>query len=343
MGRLDYLLRRLLLIVPTFLGITFLCYALCRFVPGGPVEQALAEMRGGEEAGGQSSHQQQLSEEHIQQLKSHYGLDQPLLVAYWHWLKAGAGMNVPSTKFPNKSSWELISSRFGVSLIFGLSGFLLTYLICIPLGIAKALKNGQRFDLLSSLLIFGGYSIPSFAFGMVLKLFLCGSSDHFFDVFPHAGFTAAEFDAMTTTEQLFDIVHHMTLPVLCYVIGNFAVLTVLMKNSLLEEISKEYVRTVLAKGGTLNRAIWKHALRNALIPLATGVGSILTLMFSGAVLIEQVFEIPGMGRLSLDAIVSRDYPIFLGILSLTSVLGLLGRILSDLLYMIIDPRIDFGK
>ena len=148
---------------------------------------------------------------------------------------------------------------------------------------------------------------------------------------------------MTFWEQTKDIFTHMFLPVLCYVIGNFAVLTLLMKNSLLEQISKDYVRTVLAKGGSFNRAIWGHALRNSLIPIATGLGSILTVMFAGSVIIEQVFEIPGMGRLSLEAIVGRDYPVFMGILSLTSILGLVGNILSDFLYVLIDPRITFQK
>lgn len=342
MNRFDYLLRRLLLIIPTFIGITFLCFTICRFVPGGPVEQALATMRGGD-GPARTSKQSQISAEHIEQLRIHYGFDKPLLIAYGEWLADGIGMETPSFKFPNKTAWQLISGRFSVSLIFGITGFILTYLICVPLGIIKALKNGQRFDLISSLIIFGGYAIPSFAFGMLLKMLFCGTSDSFFDLFPVAGFTSANFDELGWFAQALDIIQHMALPVLCYVIGNFAVLTILMKNSLLEEISKEYVRTVLAKGGTLRRAIWHHALRNALIPLATGIGSILTLMFSGAVLIEQVFEIPGMGRLSLDAIVSRDYPVFMGILALTSLLGLLGRVFSDLLYMVIDPRIDFSK
>ncbi len=342
MNRLDYLLRRIFLIIPTFLGITFLCFSICRFVPGGPVEQALANMRGGNNPNNVTM-QTQISQAQIQQLRKHYGFDKPLLIAYKDWLSDGIGMNTPSFKFPNKTAWQLISSRFNISLIFGITGFILTYLICIPLGIIKALKNGGRFDMFSSLIIFVGYSIPSFAFGMLLKMLFCGTSDKFFDFFPVAGFTSSNFEQLSWYGQLVDISMHMALPVLCYVIGNFAVLTILMKNSLLEEISKEYIRTVLAKGATLNRAIWFHALRNALIPLATGLGSILTLMFSGAVLIEQVFEIPGMGRLSLDAIVSRDYPVFMGILALTSILGLLGRVLSDVLYMIIDPRIDLGK
>jgi microcin C transport system permease protein len=148
---------------------------------------------------------------------------------------------------------------------------------------------------------------------------------------------------LTLTGRIKDIFMHMFLPVLCYVVGNFAVLTLLMKNSLIEQISKDYIRTVVAKGGSFTRAVWGHAFRNALIPIATGMGGILTVMFAGSVIIEQVFEIPGMGRLSLEAIVGRDYPVFMGILSLTSILGLLGNIFSDFLYVIIDPRINFQK
>ncbi|MBW2678503.1 MAG: ABC transporter permease subunit, partial [Deltaproteobacteria bacterium] len=163
------------------------------------------------------------------------------------------------------------------------------------------------------------------------------------DLFPLSGFTSDYYGQLSLFGKAKDIVHHMFLPVLCYVVGNFAVLTLLMKNSLLEQISQDYIRTVLAKGGSFQRAIWWHALRNSLIPIATGFGSILTVMFAGSVIIEQVFEIPGMGRLSLEAIVGRDYPVFMGILSLTALLGLVGNILSDFLYVLIDPRISFQK
>ena len=190
--------------------------------------------------------------------------------------------------------------------------------------------------------MFIGYAIPAFAFGMLLKLFFSGTSEHFFDFFPLGGFRSDDFDTLSLGGKIKDQFSHMFLPVLCYVIGNFAVLTLLMKNSLLEQIGQDYVRTVLAKGATLQRAIWLHSLRNSLIPIATGFGSIMTLMFAGSVLIEKVFEIPGMGLLSLDAIVSRDYMVFMGILALTSLLGLIGRILSDFCYVLIDPRITFS-
>ena len=228
-----------------------------------------------------------------------------------------------------------------MSLVFGVTGFLLTYLVCIPLGMAKALRHGSPFDLASSVVVFIGYAIPAFAFGMVLKMCFCGTVDRLWDIFPVAGFQSDNFATLSLFAQTKDIAMHMFLPILCYMIGSFAVETLLMKNSLLEQVGADYIRTVLAKGGSWRRAVWGHALRNSLIPIATGFGGVLTVMFAGSVIIEQVFEIPGMGLLSLDAIVSRDYPVFMGILSITSILGLLGNILSDFCYVLIDPRINF--
>ncbi|MCS6771196.1 MAG: ABC transporter permease subunit [Kiritimatiellae bacterium] len=341
MDRLSYLIRRLILVVPTFVGITFVCFALCQFVPGGPVEQAIIRMRGLDGARGASG-AAAISPEHRRAIEAHFGFDKPILQRYWKWLWTDRmGLAVESYKYPNKTVWQLILERFPVSLIFGVTGFVLTYLVCIPLGIAKAMRHGSGFDLVSSVVVFVGYAIPAFAFGMLLKSLFAGTTDFAFDWFPAGGFHSMHFHTLDGWGKVLDIARHMFLPVLCYVIGNFAVLTLLMKNSLLEQISQDYVRTVLAKGGSFRRAVWRHALRNALIPIATGFGSVLTLMFAGSVLIERVFEIPGMGLLSLEAIISRDYMLFMGILSLTSVLGLVGRVLSDFCYVLIDPRIHF--
>jgi len=344
MERLDYFARRLLLVVPTFLGITFLCFGLCQLVPGGPVEQMVMRMKGmgGGEAGKLGEAGASISVEQRKAIKTYFGFDKPVYVRYWRWLVHDRiGLEMPSYKFQNKTAWQLIRERLPVSLIFGITGFILSYLICIPLGIAKALRHGTRFDTLSSIVVFVGYAIPPFAFGMVLKMLFSGTVDGLWDIFPVAGFHSDAFDALGFAGKVRDVFFHMFLPVLCYVIGNFAVLTLLMKNSLLEQVGKDYIRTVLARGGSLRRAIWGHAFRNALIPIATGFGGILTVMFAGSVIIEQVFEIPGMGRLSLEAIVGRDYPVFMGILALTSILGLLGNILSDFCYVLIDPRINF--
>jgi microcin C transport system permease protein len=346
MERAAYFARRLLLVIPTFLGITVVCFGITQVVPGGPVEQLIMQMKGlgAAEARLGRGLAASISPEQRLAIEKHFEFDQPFYTRYWHWLvRDRIGLRMVSYKYPNKTAWRLIGERLPVSLIFGLSGLLISYLICIPLGIAKALRNGSAFDLLSSVAVFVGYAVPALAFGMVLKMLFCGTVDTLWDVFPLSGFHSDNYDALPLTVRVADTARHMCLPVLCYVLGNFAVLTLLMKNSLMEQIGKDYVRTVLAKGGSARRAVWGHALRNAMIPVATGLGGILTVMFAGSVVIEQIFEIPGMGRLSLDAIVGHDYPVFMGILSLTSILGLLGNILSDLSYVLIDPRIHFQR
>ena len=346
MERLDYFIRRFLLMIPTFLGITILCFGLIQFVPGGPVEQFIMQMKGigAAESGRGVGAQGSISEQQRKALQAHFGFDQPFYKRYWKWLVTDRlGMKMESYKFPNKTAWQIIKERFKVSLVFGITGFFLSYCVCIPLGILKAIRHDRTFDLVSSIIVFVGYAIPPFAFGMVLKMFFCGTVEGLWDFFPVSGFHSDNFISLTFLEKIQDIFKHMFLPVTCYVVGNFAVLTLLMKNSLLEQIGKDYIRTVLAKGGSFTRAIWGHALRNSLIPIATGFGSIMTVMFAGSVIIEQVFEIPGMGRLSLEAIVGRDYPVYMGILSLTSLLGLVGNILSDFTYVLIDPRITFQE
>lgn len=345
MERLSYFIRRLLLIVPTFLGITFLVFGLTQFVPGGPVEQRIAQMRGmgsGEAGGGASN--VSITEDQRKAIEREFGFDKPFLVRYRTWLIDDAmGMKARSYKYNNKTVWQLIKERFPVSLTFGITSLILTYLICVPLGIAKALRNGKPFDVASSVLVLALYAIPAFAFGMILKTLFCGTSDHFFDWFPIGGFRSENWEQLTFWEQVKDQTHHMFLPVICYIIGDFAVLTILMKNSLLDQISQDYVRTVLAKGGTMKRAVWGHAVRNAIIPVVTGFGAILSIMFAGSVLIERVFAINGIGLLTLDAIIGRDYMIFMGTLGLGSLVALLGRVLSDFCYVLVDPRITFGK
>jgi microcin C transport system permease protein len=342
--RLNYFIRRLLLVVPTFIGITLVCYGIVNVVPGGPVEQMIMQMKGigtGESRTG-SGAAVSVSADQRKAIEKHFEFDKPFFVRYGNWLvRDRLGLRMESYKYPNKTAWQLIRERFPVSLIFGITGLVVSYIICIPLGIGKALRNGSTFDLASSVVVFTGYAFPALAFGMMVKMLFCGTVDRLWDVFPLSGFHSDHYDTLLWLGRVGDIARHMFLPVLCYVLGNFAILTLLVKNSLLEQIGKDYVRTVLAKGGSARHAIWRHALRNAMIPLATGLGGILSVMFAGSVLIEQIFEIPGMGRLSLDAIVGHDYPVFMGILSLTSLLGLAGNIVSDLCYVLIDPRIDF--
>jgi len=346
MDRLTYFIRRLVLVIPTFLVITMLCYGIVHLVPGGPVEQTIRAMRGmggGGESGPLAAAGDGVSEKQRQEIRKYYEFDKPLPVRYWHWLvRDRVGMRKKSFQY-KKPAWEVIRSRLPVSIIFGLTGFMLSYLVCIPLGIVKALRHGGPFDVMSSIVVFVGYSIPAFAFGMVLKMLLCGTVEGMWDFFPVGGFQSDNFDTLPFLSKVKDITVHMFLPVACYVASSFAVLTLMMKNSLLDQIGADYVRTVYAKGGSSARAIWGHALRNAMIPIATGFGRIFTVMFAGSVIIERLFDIPGMGQLGLDAIINRDYGVFMCVMALTSVLALLGNVLSDFCYVMIDPRIDFER
>lgn len=349
MDKLAYIVRRFLLVIPTFIGITVVCFSLTRFLPGGPVEMRLMKMRGigaggSEVASASQSAGANVTEEYRRQLEKQFGFDKPVYEQYYNWLVTNRmGMNLPSYDYPNKTAWQLIRSRIPISLWFGLTAFVLTYLICIPLGIMKALNHRQAFDAFSSLVVFIAYAIPSFALGMALKALFCGTVEGLWDVFPLAG-VSSDFDAEPTFRTWFsDRAWHMFLPICCYVSGSFAMLTLLMKNSLLDQISADYVRTVIAKGGSRSRAIWAHAFRNSLIPIATGIGPMIGLLFAGSIIIESIFEIPGMGRLSWDALIGRDYSVFLALLSLTASFQLFGNLISDILYMVIDPRIDFAR
>jgi len=347
MNRSAYLLRRFLLMFPTFAGITLVCFALTRLLPGGPVEMRLLRMQGmgeGQPAANARAGAASVTEAQIKALNQKFGFDQPFFKQYGKWLfRDRMGLAMDSYDFPGRSAWQLIRERIPVSLWFGITGFMLSYLICIPLGIAKALRHGSAFDMATSLVVFAGYAFPVFALGMLLKMALCGTVEGMWNIFPLSGFESQGHAEMDFYGRLSDRATHMALPLACYVAGNFAMLTIMMKNSLLEQISADYVRTVLAKGASFRRAVWRHAFRNALIPIATGIGGILTIFFAGSVIIETIFEIPGMGRLSLSALLSRDYAVFMALLALTSSLQLIGNLLSDLCYMLIDPRIHFGK
>jgi microcin C transport system permease protein len=235
--------------------------------------------------------------------------------------------------------WDVIISRFPISIYFGLIGFILTYLICIPLGVIKAVKNGGKFDLVSSVLVFMGYSIPGWAFGTIMLVIFGGGS--LWDVFPLGGFRSEDFDNLTLWSQITDQLHHTILPVASYLVGSFATLTILTKNSVIENLSQDYIRTAFSKGLSEKRVIFKHALRNSLIPIATGLGHFLSLILAGSFLIETVFNINGMGLLGFRSIEQRDYPVTMGILVLSSFLLLIGNIISDMLYAIFDPRIRF--
>lgn len=235
---------------------------------------------------------------------------------------------------------ELIAQRLHISTYFGLIGFLLTYIVCIPLGIAKAIRHNSRFDFFSSAAIFVGYAVPGYALGTLLLTLFGGGS--FWNVFPLGGFHSENWDTLSFAGKVWDQLHHTFLPVLCYMVGSFATLTILMKNSLMENLNQDYVRTAYSKGLPANKVIYKHALRNSLIPLATGLGHVIGIFLTGSYLIEKVFNIRGIGLLSYEAIVKTDYPVFLGFLVISITISMVGNLLSDILYVLVDPRIKFS-
>jgi microcin C transport system permease protein len=334
----NYLFRRILLMVPTLLGITIICFALIQAIPGGPVEQMIGRAHAASAAHGADA-TKMITTEEIENIKAYYGFDKPAHVRYFKWLGNVFRLNLGTSYTYEEPVWKVISSKFPISLFFGLTSFILSYLISIPLGMAKAIRNRTAFDSTTSVLIFAGYVIPGYALGILLIVFLGGGS--YLNLFPISGIVSDNFKTLSGLAKVLDFLHHMVLPMTCYMVGEFAFLTMLLKNSLLEEIKKDYMRTALAKGVPFRRAVWKHAFRNSFIPLATRMSEIFTLMFAGALLIEKVFDIDGMGLLVYNSITSRDYNVVMGIILLTSVLTLVGRLFSDILYAVVDPRITF--
>jgi microcin C transport system permease protein len=339
-----YFIRRVLLIIPTFLGITLMSFVIMHLVPGGPIEQAIMQIRMagqvGEGGGGASDFfSSTLTNEAIEQMRRDYGFDKPVLIRYLHWLWNILHLDLGTSYLYGDPVWDVIKSRLPVSLYFGSIGFIMTYLICIPLGVMKAIKHKRLFDTVSSILVFVGYAIPGFALGIVLLVLFGGGS--FWNLFPLGGFVSDNFAQLSLWGKIGDLVHHTILPVICYMISSFATLTILMKNSLLDNLNQDYVLTAFSKGLSGRVIVFKHALRNSLIPLATGFGHFLSIILAGSFLIEKVFNIDGMGLLGYTSIIDRDYPVVLGILVISSLLGLVGNILSDICYVLIDPRIEF--
>lgn len=339
----SYFIRRFLLIIPTFLGITLVTFLILQFVPGGPLEMAIMQMRTDGQQGteqGNKGTTQSIPQEAIEELKKFYGFDKPIYERYIIWVGNLVKFDLGRSYKYNEPVWDVISSRFPVSIYFGLIGFFLTYLICVPLGVYKAVKNGSTFDFISSAMVFIGYSIPGFAFGAMMLVLFGGGS--FWDVFPLGGFRSANWEVLSSTEKIWDQVQHTFLPVLSYMIGSFATLTILTKNSVIENLSQDYIRTAYSKGLSEKKVIFGHALRNSLIPISTGLGHAISLVLAGSFLIEKVFNINGMGLLGYESIIERDYPVVMGILVISTVLLLVGNILSDIIYAIVDPRIRFN-
>jgi microcin C transport system permease protein len=339
----DYVVRRFLLMIPTFLGITFVTFLLCQFVPGGPIDQLrlqLAGAGGGGEVGGGgpgSLPQLVIPDDQLKQLNEYYGFDKPLPIAYAQWLGQTLTLNLGQSFRYNEPVLEVISERLPVSIYYGIVTTIFIFVICIPLGILKAIRHRAPVDTLTSVLIFIGYAVPPFALGAVMVNVLAVQ----FQWFPLGGFQSPEAANLPFLEKASDIVWHSVLPLIAYLVGAFALETMLMKNSLMENMSADYVRTALAKGLSWRRAVFVHALRNSLIPMATSIGSLLGIFLTGSVLIERVFSIQGVGLLFFEAIQTRDYPVVMGFLAISSAILLIGNLLSDLAVAFVDPRVRF--
>jgi len=340
-----YFIRRLLLVIPTFIGITIMVFTITRFVPGGPIERIIADTRAMQagQAGSSSATpgpdggSQPLSEEQIQKLKEYYGFDKPILTSYVIWLgKVLKGDLGRSTRYYDPV-WGMIKDKIPISLYFGILTLIITYGVCIPLGVAKAVRHNTSFDNITSIIIFIGYAIPGWVAGVLLLVFFASNSD----IFPLGGLYSDMFDEMTLFEKTLDIARHTVLPLFAYVVGSFTVMTLLMKNTLMDNLSSDYVRTAIAKGLPFKKAILNHALRNSLIPIATSFGNNISIILTGSFLIEKVFNINGMGLLGYESVLDRDYPVVMGILVISSLLFLIGNILSDLCVAFVDPRVRF--
>jgi microcin C transport system permease protein len=339
-----YFIRRFLLIIPTFIGITILVFAITRAVPGGPIERMLTEAQfaSGDQVSFQSDNQgiagSTLSEAQMQQLREYYGFDKPVLLSYVYWLKDILSLNLGYSTRYGEPVWESIKQRLPISVFYGIMTMILTYAVCIPLGILKAIKHKTAVDNVTSILVFIGYAVPGYVVGIIAITVFA----FYLEWFPLSGFTSNDFDDLSLFGKVADILDHAVLPLIAYMSGSFAVMTFLMKNSLMDNLAADYVRTAMAKGLEFKRAVVRHAMRNSLIPIATNFGQNITLFLTGSFLIEKIFNIDGFGLLGYESLVERDYPVVMGILVIGSLLSLIGNILSDICVALVDPRIKFG-
>lgn len=349
MSMWSYIAKRLLLMIPTILGVITITFCVIQFVPGGPVEQSIMEMKGmqsqGESAGGSSSQYRAragIDEERIAEIKALYGFDKPALTRYWDMLVGFLHFDLGKSFYHHADVWSLIVSKLPVSISLGLWTFFLTYLISIPLGIAKAVRDGSRFDRVTSTLVLVGYAIPGFVLGVLLLVLFGGGS--FMQWFPLRGLVSDNWETLSWWGKVTDYLWHITLPVVSSVVGSFAVMTMLTKNTFIEEMRKQYVITAKAKGLSDKKVLYKHIFRNALIPLVTGFpAAFVGAFFTGSLLIETLFSLDGLGLLSYEAVMLRDYPVVMGTLYLFTLIGLLVKLIGDLTYVWVDPRIQFER
>ena len=352
-----YIFRRLLLVIPTLLGIMILNFGLTQFVPGGPIETIIARMEGGGDvfesiAGGNADADvgaqedsaypgsSGLSKDFIEELERQFGFDKPPLERFlnmmWNYLRFDFG----ESYFRSISVVDLILEKMPVSITLGLWSTLIAYMISIPLGIKKAVRDGSRFDTVTSAMIIVAYAIPGFLFAILLIVLFAGGS--YYRLFPLRGLTSSNFEDLSMIGKVLDYFWHITLPVLASTISAFATLTLLTKNSFLDEIKKQYVITAKAKGLSESRILYGHVFRNAMLIVISGFPALfIGVFFGGSLIIETLFSLDGLGRLGFEAAVARDYPVVFGTLFAFSLMGLVVAIVTDITYVFIDPRIDF--
>lgn len=336
---LGYVLRRLLLVIPTLIGITIVVFTLTRMVPGGPIERMMTayQMANQQQSSQHSIAGNTLSEDQLNQLREYYGFDKPIIESYFEWLGKLLTFDLGNSTRYYEPVWDTIKERLPISIFYGICTLIITYLIAIPLGIYKALKHGEIGDFATSLVVFLGYAIPNY----IVAIALLYTFSFHFEFFPMGGFTSDEFDYLPWQDQVWDIIKHATLPLIAYISGSFAVMTFMVKNALLDNLSAQYVQTAIAKGMSFKQATFRHALRNSLIPLATHFGNNISVILMGSFLIETIFNIDGFGLLGYESLVERDYPVVMGILVISALLTLFGNILSDICVALVDPRIRF--
>lgn len=340
-----YILKRVLLMIPTLFGVLLLTFVVIQFVPGGPVEQMVSQLQG-RDTGGEGAAvtgagyrgRQGVDAARIAEIRQLYGFDKPAPERFWQMLNQFVRFDLGKSFFYPKDVWSLVKEKLPVSISLGLWTFFLSYLISIPLGIAKAVRAGTRFDRVTSLIVLVGYAIPGFVLGVALLVIFGGQLQWF----PLRGLTSSNWDQLSLGAKVVDYLWHITLPVTASVLGAFAVTTMLTKNAFLEEIRKQYVLTARAKGLDERRVLWTHVMRNALIPIVTGFpAAFVGAFFSGSLLIETLFSLDGLGLLSYESVMRRDYPVVMGTLYLFTLIGLVTKLISDLCYVWVDPRVKF--
>ena len=362
----SYILRRLLLIIPTLLGIMIINFAIVQLAPGGPIEQIIAEVSGtdagttgrisgsGSEVSGGSSQNiagstatdngyrgaQGLDPEFIKELERQFGFDKPLHERFIDMMGNFITFDFGTSFFRDETVIDLVLQKMPVSISLGLWTTLIVYLVCIPLGIRKAVRDGSRFDVWTTTALTIGFAIPSFVLAILLIVLFAGGS--FLDIFPLRGLVSEDFDQMSAFEQVFDYLWHLVLPITALVLGGFLSLTMLTKNSYLDQINMLYVQTARAKGLSETRVMYGHVFRNAMLIVIAGFpGAFVGILFTGAMLIEIIFSLDGLGLLGFEAAIKRDYPIMFATVYFFTLLGLVMNLIGDLMYTIIDPRIDF--